>query len=140
MLHQLLIRDRPKDEATRTRNFVGHWTITEFSELDQGYLDESDELPFLTIRRSAHEQLYGDYHFGLSGGRLEGQLREFGGEPVVLFDCEGSDEMDPAHGAGWARLEDRDRLVGEFLDYGRFTAVRKLLGTHQRESRSTKRR
>jgi len=140
VLHQLLIQDQVTTnvKVTRIRDFVGYWRITELSELDQSYFDDSDELPFLSIRRSVPEQVSGDYHFGLSNGQLDGQLREFGGEAVLLFGYEGSDEMDPANGAGWVRLENQDRLVGEFLEYGRFTAVRKHIATHRLGSHNTK--
>lgn len=127
VLHQLLIQDELplKTSVSRIRDFVGYWQITELSELDQSYFDESDELPFILLHASAHERVYGDYHFGLSNGHLDGELREFGGEAVLLFGYEGSDEMDPANGAGWAQYKDQDRLIGEFLGtYGRFTAVR----------------
>jgi hypothetical protein len=142
VLHQLLIQDQSttRVEAARTKDFVGYWQVTELSELDQDYFDESDELPFVSIRVFANERVYGDYHFGLSNGQLDGQLREFGGEAVLLFGYEGSDEMDPANGAGWAQLESRDRLVGEFIEYGRFTAVRKHFAGHRLESHSTKTR
>jgi hypothetical protein len=58
---------------------------------------------------------------------LDGQLREFGGEAILLFGYEGSDEMDSANGAGWAQSQkSQDRLVGEFLGtYGKFIAIRK---------------
>ena len=127
VLRQVLIQDDLpiKVDATQAKNFIGDWQITELSDLDQSYIDESDELPYISIRTSAHEQVYGDYHFGLSDGHLGGQVREFNGLAVLLFGYDGSDEMDPANGAGWAQLQSQDRLVGEFLGvYGRFIATR----------------
>ncbi len=71
------------------------------------------------------QRIYGRYHLGLSDGNLEGQVREFGGESVLLWSYEGTDEMDPAQGAGWFQLKDREHLIGEFLSvYGRFMAER----------------
>jgi hypothetical protein len=136
VLHQLLIQDKlPKDfGANRTRDFVGHWRITELSELDQSYFDESDELPYFSIHVSAHERVYGKYHFGLSNGHLDGQQREFGGVAILLFGYEGSDEMDSANGAGWAQYQSQDRLVGEFIGtYGRFIAIRKQIPRKHRD-------
>lgn len=128
VLHQLLIQDElpKKISVSHTRDFVGHWRIMELSEFDQSYFDESDRLPFILLHASAQGRVYGDYHFGLSNGHLDGQLREFGGEVVFLFGYEGSDEMDSVNGAGWSQYQSQDRLVGEFLGtYGRFTAIRK---------------
>ena len=68
----------------------------------------------------------GTFAIGLSSGSIEGDLREFGGEPIVIFGFEGTDEMEPEHGGGWLRLTDTDALEGEFLgQLGRFTAVRR---------------
>ena len=143
VLHQLLIQDElpMKIGIPRTKDFVGYWRITELSEFDQSYFDESDELPFISIHTSAHERVYGDYHFGLSHGHWDGQVREFGGEAVLLFGYEGSDEMDSMNGAGWAQYQSQDRLVGEFLGvYGRFTAMRKQISRNRHDAHTTKRR
>lgn len=87
VLHQLLIQDEPPKRISvfHTRDFVGQWRITNLSDLDQNYFDESDELPFILLHASVQGRVYGDYHFGLSDGHLDGQLREFGGEAVLLF-------------------------------------------------------
>ena len=87
VLHQLLIQDEPPKRISvfHTRDFVGQWQITNLSDLDQNYFDESDELPFILLHASVQGRVYGDYHFGLSDGHLDGQLREFGGEAVLLF-------------------------------------------------------
>jgi len=117
-----------KISVSRVKDFVGHWRITELSELDQSYFDESDERPFISIHASAHERVYGDYHFGLSHGHWDAQVRECGSEAVLLFGYEGSDEMDSVNGAGWAQVETQDRLVGEFLGtHGKFSAKRKQI-------------
>lgn len=85
--------------------------------------------------------MYGDYHFGLSNGHVDGQVREFGGETVLLFGYEGSDEMDPVNGAGWAQYQSQERLVGEFLGvYGKFTAMRKQSSRNRHEAHAATRR
>ena len=141
VLHQLLIQDGllMKIGVSRAKDFVGYWRITDLSELDKSYFDESDESPFISIRASAHEQVYGDYHFGLSDGHLDGLVREFGREGVFLFGYEGSDEMDPVNGAGWAQVQSQDRLVGEFIGtYGEFVAMRKQISGNRRETHTGK--
>jgi hypothetical protein len=59
VLQQLLIQDElpKKISVSRTRDFVGHWQITELSELDQSYFDESDEPPFILLHASVHERV-----------------------------------------------------------------------------------
>ncbi len=94
-------------------------------------------MPVISLHLSTHGGVYGEYHFGLSDGNLDGQVREFGREPVLLFRYEGSDEMDEVHGSGWAQLRERDRLEGEFLiGYCRFVATRE----HIKDRRSSSRR
>lgn len=128
-----------KTMVTRARNLVGRWRITELSELDEAYFKDSDEPPFLSVHSNKYDTLRGEYHFGLSDGNFDGEIREFGGEAVLLFRFEGSDEMDEVHGAGWAQLTERDRLEGEFLDiYGRFVAMRERKSSPARPSRSTR--
>lgn len=136
ILHALLSEGQAaKSNAARGEDFAGRWRIIGFSELDEDYIGESDEPPFLQLRLSQQGRVYGQYHFGLSGGSLDGEMREFGRERLVLFSYQGSDERDEVNGAGWAQLTDREHLSGEFLDaYGRFTAERER-ARHTREAR-----
>ena len=127
ILHALLVQAATSSLpiTTSVRNLAGRWRITQLSELDEDYFEDSDEPPFISIHENKWGGVHGEYHFGLSNGDLHGEIREFGGETVLLFGYEGSDEMDEVHGAGWAQLRERDRLEGEFLiDYGRFVATR----------------
>ncbi len=98
-------------------------------------------MPVISLHLSTHGGVYGEYHFGLSDGNLDGQVREFGREPVLLFRYEGSDEMEEVHGAGWAQLRERDRLEGEFLiDYGRFVGTREHRAPHGSRSKGSSRK
>ncbi|MCC7165700.1 MAG: hypothetical protein IT331_24595 [Anaerolineae bacterium] len=126
ILHALLSGEKSaKSNEPRSKDFAGQWRIIGFSELDEDYFTESDEPPFIQLRLFQQGRINGRYHFGLSHGTLEGEIREFGGERVLLLRYEGSDEMDALNGAGWLQLTDRELLSGEFLgDYGRFTARR----------------
>ncbi len=132
ILHELLQQGVAERGPVRVRkqDFPGRWQIVELSELGKDYFAESDEPPFIQMHTTKHERLYGEYHFGLSNGNLYGEVREFGGERVLLFSYEGSDEMDPVCGAGWLQLKEKNRLEGEFLeDYGRCLALRRLRST-----------
>jgi hypothetical protein len=140
ILHALLTeRPEVRSIAARAQDFAGPWRIIELSELDEDYFGESDEPPFVRIQRAKHGQLLGEYHFGLSDGKLDGEVRAFGEESVFLFGFEGTDEMDQVNGAGWAQLHDRDELVGEFIGtYGRFTAKRERDRSGSSSSRPTR--
>ena len=62
----------------------------------------------------------------MSSSAIDGDLREFGGEPVVVFGHDGMDEMDPSSGGGWLQLFESGTLEGEFMGpLGRFSAKRK---------------
>ncbi len=85
----------------------------------------SAEPPFIELNVSHPGRVSGEYHLRLSDGNLEGEVREFGGESVLLVSYEGTDEKDPAQGAGWFQLKDLEHLSGEFLGiYGQFMAER----------------
>jgi hypothetical protein len=110
--------------VVQAKDSIGHWPITSL-EIGDRYMAMGEQPPFISFEKVSYGTLLGEYSIGLSSGGLEGHLRKFGGTRVLLFGFEGSDEMDPASGAGWAELAAPDRLEGEFLnDYGRFVAVR----------------
>src|SRR5262245_16397572 len=96
------------------RKIAGHWSIVSMPELE-GYLELGDEPPFLLLKVSQHGSVYGEYSFGLSGGQINGAVREFGEERILVFGFDGADEMDPANGGGWARLTGPDTLECEFI-------------------------
>jgi hypothetical protein len=142
ILYALLIQEATSVPpiTTSARNLVGRWRIIQLSELGEDYFNESDEPPLISIHLNKYGTLRGEYHFGLSDGNFDGEIREFGGETVLLFGYEGSDEMDEVHGAGWVQLRERDRLEGEFVvDYGRFVATREHgTSNRPRSKRSTR--
>src|SRR3990172_8328632 len=85
------------------KSHPGRWLITSMPDFED-YLELGTERPVLMLKRSEHGSISGEYSFGLSTGEINGELREFGGEKILLFGYNGSDEMDESHGAGWARL------------------------------------
>lgn len=110
----------------KLKDFAGLWQIADMADMDEAYLEEGLGEPSMQIQASASSHyLRGQYQVGLSVGRLEGELREFGGEQVIIFGYEGMDEMGPVSGGGWLRLIDLETLEGEFMGVlGRFTANR----------------
>jgi hypothetical protein len=107
------------------KDFAGLWHFTEMPDLDEAYLKAGLGPPSMQLHAPASKRLWGQYQIGLSAGSLQGNLREFGGEPVVIFGYAGMDEMEPVSGGGWLRLLDADTLEGEFMEsVGRFNARR----------------
>lgn len=108
------------------KDFAGLWHFTELPDLDEAYLKAGLGPPSMQLHAPASKHLWGEYQIGLSADSLQGDLREFGDELVVVFGYSGMDEIDPVSGGGWIRLLDADTLEGEYLgNVGRFTATRK---------------
>lgn len=111
----------------KLNDFTGIWFITGMEDLGDDYWEDEPEAPFIRLEvPRGGSGLWGEYEIGLSSGSIDGDLREFGGETVVIFGYDGVDEMDPTNGGGWLQVLDNDTLEGEFMGaLGRFTAARK---------------
>lgn len=129
-------------KRAKLKDFVGTWFITAMDDMGEDYWADEPEAPFIRLEvPRGSSGLLGEYVIGLSSGGMDGDLREFGGEPVVIFGYDGVDEMDPSSGGGWLQLLDgsRDILEGEFMGpLGRLRAVRKALSkkTDKKPSRA----
>jgi len=112
--------------GARLKDFAGAWVITGMEEMGDDYWDGEPEESVIRLAVSRGEHgLWGEYVIGLSSGGIDGDLRQFGGETVVVFGYDGVDEMDPASGGGWLQLLESGALEGEFMGpLGRFTARR----------------
>lgn len=124
-----VVQDRIGVRAVRRANlkdFAGTWVITGMDEMGDDYWDGEPEKSIIRLQVSRGEQgLWGEFVIGLSSGGIEGDLREFGGETVIIFGYDGVDEMDPTSGGGWLQLLENGALEGEFMGaLGRFTAQR----------------
>ena len=103
--------------------FVGTWHIIEMEMWDADYMH---------MERQAYVEIEsgdrGTFQFGLVWGELHGYLEEEGAAQRFAFTWEGNDEMDPASGSGWMRLEAEDTAVGLLAihrgDRSRFSARR----------------
>jgi hypothetical protein len=70
-------------------------------EMGNDYWDSEAEGAVIRLQISrAGNGLWGEYVIGLSSGGIDGDLREFGGEMVVIFGYDGVDEMDPTSAGG----------------------------------------
>lgn len=115
----------PEVSAHQTRKFAGDWTIISQPDFDDVF-EEGGESPHMSLKASQYSTLSGDYGFGLASGMIDDVVREFGGQQILIFGYESSDEMDQVSSGGWARINEKDELEGEFLGvYGPFVAKRK---------------
>jgi hypothetical protein len=105
------------------RKFAGEWHIVELPDMGKGYMEEGDGKPYLRLKANYEDQVDGDYECGLSNGMIDGAVRNFGSDYVVIFGMEGMDEMDPVNKGGWLRLREDGLLEGEFVNHlGGFVA------------------
>jgi hypothetical protein len=111
----------------KLKDFAGVWFITGMEEMVDDYWEDEPEVPFIRLEAPrGGSGLWGEYEIGLSSGGIDGDLREVGGETVVVFGYDGVDEMDPSSGGGWLQLLENGTLEGEFMgSLGRFRAARK---------------
>ena len=125
-----------RSKSVRPADFAGQWRIIDMPNFDAEWLTKGDAPAQIELSAIRYGTLYGTYRFSYSQGSIEGSLREFGGETLLLFGFDGADEMDPVSGAGWARLIHPNRLAGEFLnDYGEFSAIRERVGAGEKRNR-----
>jgi hypothetical protein len=128
----------PRQAPIHPADFAGRWRIIDMPNFDAAWLAQGNTPAQLELSATRYGTLYGSYRFSYSQGTVEGGLREFDGETLLLFGFDGADEMDPVSGAGWARLFHANRLAGEFLnDYGEFGAVRERVGAGEKRNRYT---
>jgi hypothetical protein len=89
---------------TRKRPFLGKWRITEMAQWDTEFVDML-EPAYITFEANGG----GEFVFGAVHGDLDCRY----GPDGVRFTGEGFDEMDPAFGAGSAKLAPDGSLTGE---------------------------
>ncbi|MHC4173998.1 MAG: hypothetical protein ACYTBX_10040 [Planctomycetota bacterium] len=102
---------------------IGRWIITEMESWDP----ESFNMEVQAFVEFGPEGR-GRFQFCLVQGFMDYCVTERDGEPAVEWSWEGSDEMDPACGRGWAVLEKAGKLRGRIFihngDDSAFTADR----------------
>jgi hypothetical protein len=105
------MRPTPKKQATNP--FKGRWRITWMEQWDQDFVDEEVEGCFEFDAKDN-----GSFQFGYVSGQVDYRFATRDAKPSIEFSWEGSDEMDPAQGRGWAVI-DGDELSGMlFIHHG----------------------
>jgi hypothetical protein len=83
-------------------SLIGRWRIVEMELWDKDFLDLIEPAYILF----GHTE--GEFAFGCVTGAFPSCETS-----AIAFDWDGADEMDDAHGQGWAELQDDGSLVGE---------------------------
>lgn len=86
--------------------FAGRWRIVSMSAWDDEYIDEEEEGYFEFDLKGN-----GQFHFGYVQGQMDCRLTTRDGEVTIEWTWDGNDEMDSAHGRGWAIVKG-DELHG----------------------------
>jgi hypothetical protein len=80
--------------------YLGTWRILEMEQWDQEYIDM-----VVPGYISFGEHHAGTFQFGVVEGSLDYRIEPYGEGERLEFTWEGSDEMDPVSGRGWAMIE-----------------------------------
>jgi hypothetical protein len=84
-----------------SNTYLGTWRIIEMEQWNQDYIDLV--VPgFITFG----EDNLGEFQFGTVEGSLDCRIESYGEGERLEFSWEGSDEMDPASGRGWAMIKE----------------------------------
>jgi hypothetical protein len=83
--------------------FTGLWHIVSMETWGEDYFNEEVQA-FIEFEANGT----GHFQFGYVQGYMNWRPTTREGEPAVEWSWEGNDEMDPAQGRGWAKLEDNE--------------------------------
>ena len=84
-----------------SNQYIGTWRIIDMDEWDQDYID----LIVPGYISFGHNDS-GEFQFGMVEGSLHYRIEPHGEGERLEFSWEGSDEMDPVSGRGWAMIEE----------------------------------
>lgn len=105
-------RKMPQQRHVAASPLVGHWKIVSMTQWDIDYID-ADVPGFIEFEAKGK----GRFQFGYVKGDLDGKIGIRDHKPAIEFSWEGTDEMDPAQGRGWAVVEG-DELHGMIFFHG----------------------
>ena len=103
--------------------YLGRWRIVDMEMWDKSFIDM--EVPGYI---QFEDNNSGEFQFGLVRGDMDCRIVPFGDSERLEFSWDGSDEMDPVSGRGWAQINEDGRLEGMIYfhegDDSGFTAER----------------
>lgn len=99
-------------KAQAPNPFTGRWRIVSMSAWEQGFIDEEEE-GYIEFEKDDQ----GEFHFGYVHGQMDCRLTTKDGKSAVEWTWDGNDEMNQAHGRGWAVVKGNE-LHGMFFFHG----------------------
>jgi hypothetical protein len=90
-------------KSTPKSSFTGLWHIVSMETWEEDYFNEEVQA-FIEFEENGT----GHFQFGYVRGYMDWRPATRDSEPAVEWSWEGNDEMDPAQGRGWAKLEEDD--------------------------------
>ncbi|OGN90570.1 MAG: hypothetical protein A2158_08365 [Chloroflexi bacterium RBG_13_46_14] len=107
------MNNRKIDPNLPIQHIQGKWLVTETPDLDDDYLELTQDPHVVLKTRKSHNDISGDYAFGAQTGVIDGQLEMLSDGGIrLIFSFEGNDELDMVHGYGEATLVDEGTLKG----------------------------
>jgi hypothetical protein len=105
-----------------SHQYIGKWRIIEMEQWDQDYID-------LVVPGyiAFGDDNMGAFQFGTVEGALDYRIEPYGTGERLEFSWEGSDEMDPVSGRGWAIIQEgqlQGRIYFHEGDDSEFVAVK----------------
>ena len=91
----------------KKNEYIDKWRIIEMEMWDQDFIDLVTEGHF-----TFDDDESGNFQFGAIEGQIDYRIEEYGESKRLEFSWDGSDDMDPASGRGWA-IVDGDVINGK---------------------------
>lgn len=88
-------------KSIRPNPFTGRWRIVSMEQWEQDFVDAEEEGYF-----EFDENGWGAFHFCYVHGTIDSRRTTRDGAPSIEWTWDGNDEMDAAHGRGWAVVKD----------------------------------
>jgi hypothetical protein len=100
------------EKSNQSKLFKGRWRIVSMSAWDSDFIDEEGDGHFEFNGSDG-----GEFHFGCVDGEMDCRTRTRDGETAIEWTWDGSNEMEPAHGRGWAVIKG-ENLHGMIFFHG----------------------
>ena len=84
----------------KKNEYVGKWRIKEMEMWDQDFIDPVTEGHF-----TFYDDESGNFQFGAVEGQIDYRIEDYGESMRLEFSWDGSDDMGPASGRGWAIID-----------------------------------
>ncbi len=89
------------------KDLIGRWRLTWMSNWDNEFMD-AESPAFIEFKPDGR----GEFHFGYVHCGIDWRPEQRQSRPGCAFTFDGSDEMDPTRGRGWAVVQDDGTLKG----------------------------